>query len=47
VGRSTQVVFPTEDVPAKGEEWRRRDVRFRHPPETPVARSRAAVAASP
>jgi len=32
VGRSTQVVFVTEDVPATYAEWRRRGVRFRGAP---------------
>jgi serine phosphatase RsbU (regulator of sigma subunit) len=36
IGRSTQVVFLTDDVPAKYEEWRERGVRFRHPPVTPA-----------
>jgi serine phosphatase RsbU (regulator of sigma subunit)/predicted enzyme related to lactoylglutathione lyase len=33
VGRSTQVVFLTEDVFAKYEEWRQRGVQFLHPPQ--------------
>jgi catechol 2,3-dioxygenase-like lactoylglutathione lyase family enzyme len=32
IGRSTQVVFVTENVPAKFAEWRKRGVRFRHTP---------------
>ncbi len=32
IGRPTQVVFVTEDVPAKYQEWRRRGVRFGHTP---------------
>ena len=32
VGRATQVVFVTEDVPATYAEWRRRGVRFRSAP---------------
>jgi serine phosphatase RsbU (regulator of sigma subunit)/predicted enzyme related to lactoylglutathione lyase len=32
IGRPTQVVFVTEDVPAKFREWLRRGVRFRHTP---------------
>src|ERR1700682_6374056 len=32
IGRSTQVVFVTEDVPAKFREWRQRGVRFQHTP---------------
>ena len=32
IGRATQVVFVTEDVPATYREWRRRGVRFRSTP---------------
>jgi serine phosphatase RsbU (regulator of sigma subunit) len=32
IGRSTQVVFVTEDVPAKYKEWVKRGVRFGHTP---------------
>ena len=32
IGRATQVVFVTENVIAKYDEWRRRGVRFRHTP---------------
>jgi serine phosphatase RsbU (regulator of sigma subunit)/predicted enzyme related to lactoylglutathione lyase len=32
IGRSTQVVFVTEDVPAKFAEWHKRGVRFHHTP---------------
>src|SRR6266487_6411993 len=32
IGRATQVVFVTEDVPATYREWRRRGVRFRTAP---------------
>jgi serine phosphatase RsbU (regulator of sigma subunit)/predicted enzyme related to lactoylglutathione lyase len=32
IGRATQVVFVTEDVPAKFREWHQRGVRFRHTP---------------
>jgi serine phosphatase RsbU (regulator of sigma subunit)/catechol 2,3-dioxygenase-like lactoylglutathione lyase family enzyme len=32
IGRATQVVFVTEDVPAKFREWSQRGVRFRHTP---------------
>jgi serine phosphatase RsbU (regulator of sigma subunit) len=32
IGRATQVVFVTEDVPAKFREWNKRGVRFRHTP---------------
>jgi serine phosphatase RsbU (regulator of sigma subunit)/catechol 2,3-dioxygenase-like lactoylglutathione lyase family enzyme len=33
IGRSTQIVFLTEDVFAKFEEWRKRGVRFQHMPQ--------------
>jgi serine phosphatase RsbU (regulator of sigma subunit)/predicted enzyme related to lactoylglutathione lyase len=33
IGQSTQVVFLTEDVCAKFEEWRKRGVPFDHPPQ--------------
>src|SRR5215472_1955093 len=32
IGRPTNVVFVTEDVPAQYNEWRKRGVRFRHTP---------------
>ena len=32
IGRSTRIVFLTEDVFAKFEEWSKRGVRFHHPP---------------
>jgi serine phosphatase RsbU (regulator of sigma subunit)/catechol 2,3-dioxygenase-like lactoylglutathione lyase family enzyme len=32
IGRATQVVFVTEDFPAKFREWHKRGVRFRHTP---------------
>src|SRR5213592_560562 len=32
IGRATQVVFVTEDLPATYREWRRRGVRFRSAP---------------
>jgi len=32
IGRATQVVFVTENVPAKFREWHSRGVRFRHTP---------------
>src|SRR5690242_19276836 len=44
IGRSTQVVFLTEDVFAKFEEWRKRGVRFHHPPQTHSWDVRAAIA---
>src|SRR5215467_3542585 len=34
IGRSRHTVFVTEDVMAKFEEWRKRGVRFHHPPQT-------------
>jgi phosphoserine phosphatase RsbU/P len=34
IGRPTQIVFLTEDVVAKFEEWSKRGVRFHHPPQT-------------
>ncbi len=34
IGRSRHAVFVTEDVIAKYEEWRKRGVRFHHPPQT-------------
>ena len=35
IGRSTDIIFVTEDVTAKFHEWRERGVRFHHPPQTP------------
>jgi len=35
IGRSRQIVFVTEDVTAKFNEWCNRGVQFRHPPRTP------------
>ncbi len=35
IGRSTDIIFVTEDVAAKFHEWRERGVRFHHPPQTP------------
>lgn len=32
IGRPTQIVFVTDDVPAQYSEWRKRGVRFRHTP---------------
>jgi serine phosphatase RsbU (regulator of sigma subunit) len=32
IGRPTPVVFVTDDVPSKYQEWRKRGVRFRHTP---------------
>jgi serine phosphatase RsbU (regulator of sigma subunit)/predicted enzyme related to lactoylglutathione lyase len=34
IGRSRDIVFVTEDVVSKYNEWRRRGVRFHHPPQT-------------
>src|SRR5262245_51512472 len=36
IGRARQLVFITEDVNAIYEEWRKRGVRFLHPPQTPL-----------
>lgn len=36
IGRARDVVFITEDVAAKFQEWSERGVRFRHPPQTPA-----------
>src|SRR5215467_5342240 len=36
IGQARQLVFITEDVDAIYEEWRKRGVRFRHPPQTPM-----------
>ena len=36
IGRGSNVVFLTEDVPAKYEQWLRRGVRFQHPPVQPL-----------
>ncbi len=33
IGRSGQIVFVTEDVPAKFQEWSERGVHFHHPPQ--------------
>ena len=33
IGQATQIVFLTENVPAKFEEWRKRGIRFRNPPQ--------------
>src|SRR5712671_3135176 len=35
IGQSRQIVFVTEDVPAKFREWCDRGIQFRHPPHTP------------
>ena len=35
IGRSSDIVFVTEDVTAKYHQWRERGVRFHHPPHTP------------
>jgi serine phosphatase RsbU (regulator of sigma subunit) len=34
IGHSTEIVFLTENIAAKFEEWSARGVRFHHPPET-------------
>jgi len=36
IGQVRQLVFITEDVDAMYEEWRKRGVRFLHPPQTPM-----------
>jgi serine phosphatase RsbU (regulator of sigma subunit)/predicted enzyme related to lactoylglutathione lyase len=43
IGRPTQIVFLTEDVVAKFEEWSKRGVRFHHPPK---AQSWGAISAT-
>src|SRR5438445_5814726 len=35
IGRSTDIIFVTEDVTAKYQEWSERGVSFHHPPRTP------------
>src|SRR3989475_6508753 len=35
IGRSTDIIFVTEDVTAKYQEWSERGVSFHHPPQTP------------
>ena len=35
IGRSTDIIFVTEDVTAKFQEWSKRGVSFHHPPQTP------------
>src|SRR6202023_3062138 len=53
IGRSTQVVFVTEDVTTKFQEWSKRGVRFQTPPRLKRIRYQsqpekaAAAAASP
>jgi serine phosphatase RsbU (regulator of sigma subunit)/predicted enzyme related to lactoylglutathione lyase len=36
IGQVRQIVFITEDIDALYEEWRKRGVRFLHPPQTPI-----------
>jgi phosphoserine phosphatase RsbU/P len=36
IGQAKQLIFITEDVNAIYEEWRKRGVRFRHPPQIPT-----------
>jgi serine phosphatase RsbU (regulator of sigma subunit)/predicted enzyme related to lactoylglutathione lyase len=43
IGRPTQIVFLTEDVVAKFEEWSKRGIRFHHPPK---AQSGGAISTS-
>src|ERR1700719_4558460 len=54
IGRSTQVVFVTEDVTTKFQEWSKRGVRFQTPPrlkriryQSQPQQTTAAAAASP
>ena len=35
IGRHTEIIFVTEDVTAKFQEWSERGVSFHHPPQTP------------
>ena len=35
IGRSTDIIFVTEDVAAKFHEWREKGVHFHYPPQTP------------
>src|SRR5262245_43068465 len=36
IGMGRQIVFITEDIDAKYEEWRKRGVHFHHPPKAPI-----------
>ncbi|HEY8459728.1 MAG TPA: SpoIIE family protein phosphatase [Blastocatellia bacterium] len=36
IGQAKQIVFIADDVDAVYEEWRKRGVRFLHPPQTPI-----------
>ena len=36
IGRARQIAFITEDINAQYEEWRKRGVRFHHPPQSPI-----------
>ena len=36
IGQARQIVFITEDIDALYEEWRKRGVRFLHPPQPPI-----------
>ena len=36
IGQAKQIVFLTEDIYAKYEQWRERGVAFRHPPKAPA-----------
>jgi len=47
IGRATQVVFVTEDVPAKFSEWRKRGVRFAHAPRLRRIQYQRPLAADP
>src|SRR6266481_1265543 len=46
IGRSTQVVFVTEDVVAKFREWRKRGVRFQYTPRLKRIKFERQVSAS-
>ena len=47
IGRATQVVFVTEDVPAKFREWRKRGVKFAHAPRLQRIKYQRPLAADP
>jgi serine phosphatase RsbU (regulator of sigma subunit)/catechol 2,3-dioxygenase-like lactoylglutathione lyase family enzyme len=47
IGRATQVVFVTEDVPAKFREWRKRGVKFAHAPRLQRIKYQRPLSGSP
>jgi phosphoserine phosphatase RsbU/P len=47
IGRATQVVFVTEDVPAKFREWRKRGVKFAHAPRLQRIKYQRPLASDP